>query len=510
MEVDTPYSAIDENNVKGGFQPERLAQARIRHIFFDGYDVLVFRIVIFKISSFKLQNACLFANIHQMLFDVINIQCQLPPKELNPRNFTLLCTIGNFTFYGMADIGASVNVMPRNIFEYLRLANLRNINMHFEMADMTKKAPLDRHFLASIHAKIDVFDKEISLGTDNDRVSYDMEKKDHNFTIPTEKFFMIKSDLNNRPQSPACSDNQSRKLRDRSPDDGLQIKAVRKGKALLKLWLIDCFQDESGIIIDPLSRSFYDYKCVFDLEIDQLADEYELRIGKKGHMLDKIWEYCKDVHRNNTYWWHDHGFEEEERDEMGIKIEKYDPPKVQVETFKVKKYSFKSGQKFICVTKEVDDALPLGKKNGSRLWFHWISFDYRVTLVFGSIVGGLDQVNPVIRLPLELGISRVLGKVDPLKPSVGTNQTFQLFWCDTLHTEAFDQEFEAFSCECFSEDIRQLIIGLYKVELNNPVFNLFFDKVVANNDVFCPGVLQDKAMALCESAYKGILLKSNL
>ncbi|GJY37047.1 hypothetical protein Tco_0422425, partial [Tanacetum coccineum] len=72
---------------------------------------------------------------------------------------------------------------------------------------------------------------------------------------------------------------------------------------------------------------------VFDLEIDQLADEYEIGIGKKGHMLDKILEYCKDVHRDSTYLWHDHGFEEEERDEMEIEIEKYDPPEVQVETF---------------------------------------------------------------------------------------------------------------------------------------------------------------------------------
>ncbi|GJV43511.1 retrovirus-related pol polyprotein from transposon TNT 1-94 [Tanacetum coccineum] len=45
-------------------------------------------------------------------------------------------------------------------------------------------------------------------------------------------------------------------------------------------------------------------------------------------MLDKIWEYCKDVHRDSTYWWHDHGFEEKEHDEMGIEIEKYDPPEV--------------------------------------------------------------------------------------------------------------------------------------------------------------------------------------
>ncbi|GKF28779.1 hypothetical protein Tco_0095121 [Tanacetum coccineum] len=83
-------------------------------------------------------------------------------------------------------------------------------------------------------------------------------------------------------------------------------------------------------------------------------------------MLDKIWEYCKDVHRDSIYWWHDHGFEEEERDEIGIEIEKYDPPEVQVETFEVRKYSFKGRQKFVCVTKEVDDALPLGRRNGSR------------------------------------------------------------------------------------------------------------------------------------------------
>ncbi|GJV66190.1 reverse transcriptase domain-containing protein [Tanacetum coccineum] len=384
-------------------------------------------------------------------------QCQLPPKELNPGSFTLSCTIGNFNFYGMVDLDASVNVMPRNTFEHLRLANLRNTNMLVEMADMTKKAPLGiienilvrinkflfpldfviidktpnetiilgRPFLATIHVEIDVFDKKNSLGVDNARVSYDMEKKDHNFTTPTEKIFMIKSDLENRPQSPVCSDNESRNLPNRSPNDsqGSQSKKIKLDqhiprahfckpikqtidektmmwptcdpnksmkyqnnslvwgdryaewcnvsptpgnssqesnnlrprdntfrewtlikirhtdiselvkKALLKLWLIDCFQDELRIIKDPHSQSFYDYKWAFDLEIDHLADEYKLGIRKKGHMLDKIWEYCKDVHRDNTYWRHDHGFEKEECDEIKIEIEKYYPPEVQVETF---------------------------------------------------------------------------------------------------------------------------------------------------------------------------------
>ncbi|GJY33958.1 hypothetical protein Tco_0418427 [Tanacetum coccineum] len=36
-----------------------------------------------------------------------------------------------------------------------------------------------------------------------------------------------------------------------------------------------------------------------------------------------------------------------------------------------------------------------------------ISFDYHVPLDFGSIAGGLNHVNPVIRLPIEHGISRL-------------------------------------------------------------------------------------------------------
>ncbi|GJZ62638.1 reverse transcriptase domain-containing protein [Tanacetum coccineum] len=88
------------------------------------------------------------------------LQCQLPPKELNLGNFTLLCTIRKFNFYGMADLGASVNVMPRNTFEYLRLANLRKTNMLVEMANMMKKVRLGKPFLATIHAEIDAFDKK--------------------------------------------------------------------------------------------------------------------------------------------------------------------------------------------------------------------------------------------------------------------------------------------------------------------------------------------------------------
>ncbi|GJW78132.1 hypothetical protein Tco_0139814 [Tanacetum coccineum] len=113
------------------------------------------------------------------------------------------------------------------------------------------------------------------------------------------------------------------------------------------------------------NKSFDDYKWEFNLEIDKLANEYELGIGKKEHILDNIWEYCNQVH-NKNYEWHNYEFENEECEEIGIEDKDYHPPEVQVETFEVKKYSFEGGQSFICVTKDLDNILPLGRKNGSK------------------------------------------------------------------------------------------------------------------------------------------------
>ncbi|GJV62589.1 putative reverse transcriptase domain-containing protein [Tanacetum coccineum] len=158
----------------------------------------------------------------------------------------------------MADLGASVNVIPKSMFEHLKLANLKKTDMLFEMADMTKWVPLGivenvivkinkflfppdfvvidmlntrnetmilgRPFLAIIHAEIDVFNKEISLEIRNDRITFDMDKEIYNFMTP-----------------------------------------VGKG--------------------------------------------------------------------DNTYWWHNHGLKENERQEISLDIEEYDPPEVHVETF---------------------------------------------------------------------------------------------------------------------------------------------------------------------------------
>ncbi|GKB97750.1 phospholipase-like protein, partial [Tanacetum coccineum] len=155
------------------------------------------------------------------------LPCQLLPKELNLESFTLPCTIGSLNLYAMEDLGASVNVIPKSIFEHLKLANLKETDMVVDMDDMTKKVllgivenilvkinkflfPSDfviinmlkepsetmilgRPFLATIHAQIDVFNREISLGIREDKVLFDMDGGAYHSKILVEKVYMANS-----------------------------------------------------------------------------------------------------------------------------------------------------------------------------------------------------------------------------------------------------------------------------------------------------------------------------
>ncbi|GKB40624.1 retrovirus-related pol polyprotein from transposon TNT 1-94 [Tanacetum coccineum] len=192
---------------------------------------------------------------------------------MNPRNFTLPCTIRSLNFYAMADLGVSVNVIPKSMFEHLKLAQLKKTDMLVEMADMTKRSPigivenvlvkidkflfpsdfvvmdmlntrnetmiLGRPFLATIHAKIDVFNKEISLGIGADRVTFDMNKKIHNFTTPIGEIYMINSTSNNEYTFHTSSDASSRV--EKTDDLHNQEQGRMDEEGVLKKWY--CYPD---------------------------------------------------------------------------------------------------------------------------------------------------------------------------------------------------------------------------------------------------------------------------
>ncbi|GJT45019.1 reverse transcriptase domain-containing protein [Tanacetum coccineum] len=153
-----------------------------------------------------------------------NLPNQSPLAELNPGGFLLPFTIGNYYPYAMANIDASNNVMPRSICEYLMLDNLEGASMSEEMDELTQQETLGtiknasvkidkfgfpcdfvvidmpenlreviilgRLFLETIHAQIDVFHEEISLGIGKDRIKFGINGNLRSSNIPIKKVYI--------------------------------------------------------------------------------------------------------------------------------------------------------------------------------------------------------------------------------------------------------------------------------------------------------------------------------
>ncbi|GJU01701.1 retrovirus-related pol polyprotein from transposon TNT 1-94 [Tanacetum coccineum] len=299
------------------------------------------------------------------------LPCQLPPKELNPGSFTLLCTI----------------VLEQNA--QLCVANNENLdslgsidNLQGPRVDLRKKAEiLDSGLITSMwhhcNGGESVYGK-----CENGMLKYDMrikrltiqpEKEDtknglretislmkkalrrekHNILMRT-SLILLKGE---RPRDFSFQPLASRRIMDISHQEDLVLSiksyfptssSVSGDKpqphnysfeewlkvkirhtdvdksvinALLNEWMLDSFDikaDFEGIRNDPYSRSLDEYTSMFDKEIEQLANGYELRIGKKGYILDDIWKKCERVHGGTLDPWHDEVHEEVERGKRAL------------------------------------------------------------------------------------------------------------------------------------------------------------------------------------------------
>ncbi|GKD71244.1 homeodomain-like protein [Tanacetum coccineum] len=141
------------------------------------------------------------------------LQNELPPKEKDPRSFILPCAIGTTTVSNvLADLGASINIMPFSLFKRLGLGNPKPINMVIEMAERSTQLPkgivenvlvkinkfiflvdfiildiieddkvpiiLGRTMLATAYTKIDVFSKQISLEVGTEQITFDISERE--------------------------------------------------------------------------------------------------------------------------------------------------------------------------------------------------------------------------------------------------------------------------------------------------------------------------------------------
>ena len=150
-------------------------------------------------------------------FEIVNLteecsailQRKLPQKIKDPGSFTIPCTIGNAIFErALCDLGASINLMPLSIFKRLGLGEARSTTVTLQLADRSLKHPrgviedvlvkidkfifpadfivldmeedkeipiiLDRPFLATGRAMIDVQRRELKLRVQEDEVKFNV------------------------------------------------------------------------------------------------------------------------------------------------------------------------------------------------------------------------------------------------------------------------------------------------------------------------------------------------
>ncbi|GJX14790.1 hypothetical protein Tco_0206548 [Tanacetum coccineum] len=130
------------------------------------------------------------------------------------------------------------------------------------------------------------------------------------------------------PLTIVMSIDESPKLRsirprpcDYSFDEWLKVKIGHNNinnsyrEIVFNEWILDDFNVEEEYakeIGNPYSRRFDEYKRVFNNEVEQLSNEYILRVGKKRYSMDDVWEKYEQYHRKTKDTWHDEGFEEDE------------------------------------------------------------------------------------------------------------------------------------------------------------------------------------------------------
>ncbi|GJT92215.1 retrovirus-related pol polyprotein from transposon TNT 1-94 [Tanacetum coccineum] len=140
-------------------------------------------------------------------YEASHIDNSIPQKKKDPESFTLPCYINNVCFdNALADLGASISVMPLSTYLNLGLGELAHTKLTVELADRIVKYPkgvaenvlvgigkfvfpvdfiildmpedvkvpliLGRPFLSTAHAKIDVFKRKITLRVGDEKIIF--------------------------------------------------------------------------------------------------------------------------------------------------------------------------------------------------------------------------------------------------------------------------------------------------------------------------------------------------
>nr|GEW12445.1 hypothetical protein [Tanacetum cinerariifolium] len=220
---------------------------------------------------------------------------------------------------------------------------------------------LGRPFLATIHAQIDVFKRENSVGIGEEGVKFNMNRGISHSGIPVEKIYMASSvhekEYFNSLETEKrlrygnkVIDDTTRKRRyyewvaqnTKFNDNGISHEATmydnsckyhheypqsyfpQESKSMPKPMdtvkdIFDVEVDFGKTRYDLYSRRFDEYNEEFNTKIEELANEYDLRVGRKRYALDDVWEKCEKFHPT-SYLWHDEGSRKKSNEKVASRI----------------------------------------------------------------------------------------------------------------------------------------------------------------------------------------------
>lgn len=145
-----------------------------------------------------------------------------------------------------------------------------------------------------------------------------------------------------------------------------KVDTRAKVKAFVE-WMVENDQGEAKPPDHkPYERSFENFSQEFESEVLELLDNYNRKIGEKGIMLSKMWDYCEETYNGKRSFWHKNELEALEVQECQIKGIKYEPPEIQMETFKIRRYTVGGIGRILCTEKAMERALPIGRMNGEK------------------------------------------------------------------------------------------------------------------------------------------------
>jgi len=91
-------------------------------------------------------------SIGEVIFAIV--QKNMPLKQKDPGAFTILCVIGNVSFKrDLCDLGASISVMPKHVYDSLSLEPLNKTSIVIQLADRSFVYPLG--MIKDVRVKID-------------------------------------------------------------------------------------------------------------------------------------------------------------------------------------------------------------------------------------------------------------------------------------------------------------------------------------------------------------------